>query len=626
MGVSHQWLAGALGHYCEQLACELQGVSRWAERRYLAQVFLCRWLLIYDLQVGGWLGGGDRWYLHNQLGQQPAHSSRSFFQSFLQPLCHQGLSLPLAERPQAVQTRAGHVPYLSSRLFTALPLEQQNSQLDLPDEVIERFLGWLAEQVWQRDLTFDSESESDGAAVTRSALAAAWEALLADGPGKGAVTPAAKLSAIAQQTVDALILKRASALTASPAASLSQLLDGLDDHLCSLLIGSLLPDLSMLDPACGSGRFLVMTLTRLQWVYQACWDYAQSSSSALLQDWVRSLQALPCSPMWALTRQILTQNLYGIDGRTAAIVVTQTQLWLHLLSTADPDQPLPLLPDLDFNILTGNSLMGLIRVDEESFDRIAPKQSKGTTEPEIVWQGNLLQPLAAASYRDTLAEKQIRVEHYRAQTQAMGAEGGIPEYVQREFLRDRIEAVNVAAQEKLDSLLWAILSRQMGILVKEPQLSGRARKRLLSLADVSDWQPIHWGFVFNKIISQGGFDLIITQPPTGTLRPRVEEFYLLHEECFVQLAIPLSVLRRSRRQVLQQHPDLADRWSTYAGRINCLRDYVRRSDDYAQVSAVPSQRSITWHQLFTQRCQALVKAGSVSPYVQGDAQKVRMSD
>ncbi|MEM1310501.1 MAG: hypothetical protein AAGF98_13585 [Cyanobacteria bacterium P01_H01_bin.153] len=613
--MGNQRLAPALGHYCDQFACELRGVSRWAERRYLAQVLMCRLLLVYDLQVGGWLGGGDRWYLHNQLGQQPLNSSRSFFQGFLQPLCHQALSLPLAERPPAVQVRVGNVPYLGGRLFAALPLEQQWPQLDLPDEPIEQFLGWLAEQVWQRDLSLNVGNEDDGEAVTRTALAEAWELLLADVPGKGAVTTAAELSVIAQQTIDALILKRVSTSVANEASSLSQLLGELDDDTCGRLVGKILPQLAMLDPACGSGRFLGMTLTRLQGIYQACWNYAQSSFSARLQDWVQSLQSLPCPPMWTLTQQILTQNLHGVDGRPAAIAVAQTQLWLCLLSTADPARPLPLLPDLDFNILTGNSLIGFIRVDEESFDHIAPKRPQGTGEQETAWQGNLLQPLAAASYRDTLAEKQIRVEHYRAQTRAMGTEGGVPEYVQREFLRDRIEAVNAAAQEKLDSLLWATLSHQLGILVKEPELSGRARKRLLTPPDISALQPIHWGFVFNKVLAQGGFDLMITRAPTGTLRPRVEEFYRLHEECFVQLAIPLSALRRSRRQVLQQHPELAARWSAYAGRIACLRDYVRRSDDYQWPDNPLNRRSVPLKSLLVQRGQSLAKSTGIPPYV-----------
>jgi len=613
MAVGDRTLAPALTHHHGQFAQALQGLARQTERDELAHVLLCRLVLIYDLQVAGFLAAGDRWYLHNQLGQQAAASS--FFRAFLQPLCHQGFSLPVTERPKNLQRLIGDVPYLGSPLFAALPLEQRSPHLDLPDEPLEQFLGWLAEHHWQRN---DSEGEAnaDSSVITRSALAAAWECLLAESPGKASGTAAAHLAAIGEQTIDAHILQTIAVHTGSSPTSLAALLSAMSDDLCAHLVTTVLPSVSILDPACGSGRLLLMALGRLQAIYQACWEYAQPATHPQLQAWVRSLPTLAGPPQWALTQQIVTQNLYGVDVRPAAIAVTQTQLWLRLLSTVEPADGLPLLPNLDFNFVTGNALIGFIRVDEESFDQIVPKRSQPAEEQETVLQGNLLQLLAAASYRDTLAEKQIRVEHYRAQTQAMGLEGGIPEYVQREFLRDRIEAVNAAAQQKLNGLLFESLSRQLGILVKEPQASGRTRRRLLTLADVEALQPCHWGFVFNPIIAQGGFDLVITHPPEGTLRPRTDAFYRLHAELFEQLAISLSAFRRSRRQILQQHPALATHWGVYAGRIACLRDYVRRSEDYAPLQAATLQRSISFRQLFAERCAALVKANAIAPLLE----------
>jgi len=159
------------------------------ERDYFAHVLLCRLLLIYDLQVAGFLAqGGDRWYLHNQLGQPAPGAAGSFFSTFLQPLCHQGFSSPVAERPQQRQPAIGDVPYLSSPLLAALPLEQRSPHLDLPDEPLEQFLGWLAEHPWQRDEGTAQGAEEEVAVISRSALAAAWECLLAAVPGKATAT------------------------------------------------------------------------------------------------------------------------------------------------------------------------------------------------------------------------------------------------------------------------------------------------------------------------------------------------------------------------------------------------------------------------------------------------------
>lgn len=619
MEVGRQTLAQALAHYHGQFVGALQGIPRAVDREHFAYVLLCRLLLIYDLQVAGWLAAGDRWYLHNQLGLHVSKAQGSFFQSCLQPLCHQGFSLPPAERPKALSQRLGDIPYLGSRLFSPQPLEQQHA-IDLPDESVEQFLGWLAEQIWQSQdptpLAAESGSPDRSAStITRQTLAEAWELLLAESSGQHAVISTSQLGEICHQTVDAHLLTAATNSSSIAPQKLADLGSGMTDDVCRRLVTEVLPTLSMLDPACGSGRFLLMALERLQGVYQTCWDYAQTSPDPALQAWVRSLQSPSCPPQWAFTRQILTQNLYGVDVRPEAISIAQTQLWLRLLSTVQPGDYLPLLPDLDFNLIVGNALVGFIRVDAERFDQVAPKRSTAEPAPETVLQGNLLQPLAASSYRDTLVEKQIRVEHYRAQTQAMGTEGGIPEYAQREFLRDRIETVNAAAQQKLNDLLFETLSRQLGILVKEPHPSGRTRKRLLTPADIEALQPIHWGFAFNKVMSQGGFDLIITQAPEGTLRLRADEFYQQHREHFERLGIPLAAFRRSRRQFLQQQPELAAHWSTDAGRINCLRDYVRRSDDYPASGNFTARRSVSIKSLFAQRCASLAKADGMPVWV-----------
>ena len=60
------------------------------------------------------------------------------------------------------------------------------------------------------------------------------------------------------------------------------------------------------------------------------------------------------------------------------------------------------LPNIDFNIMAGNSLIGLIRVNEKSFDAVGESR-----------QGNLLQPLAASRYKQIMDEKNKYVDLYK---------------------------------------------------------------------------------------------------------------------------------------------------------------------------------------------------------------------
>ena len=51
------------------------------------------------------------------------------------------------------------------------------------------------------------------------------------------------------------------------------------------------------------------------------------------------------------------------------------------------------------------------------------------------------------------------------------------------------------------------------------------KKRNVSSDDFKNLQPFHWDFAFNEIISQGGFDVIITNPPWEKVKNEDKEFF-----------------------------------------------------------------------------------------------------
>lgn len=610
-------LAQALQDHHSAFQAQVVGIDDAADCHWYAQVMINRLLLLYDLQVAGFLGNGDRWYLHNHLGQCQQVQSDSFYQNCLRPLCQQGLGLPNPERPVFIHQRFGSLPYLGSRLFQQHSLEAKYPDIAIPDAPFESLLGWLAEQRWLRLLEPELDASAQSATITRTTLAAAFEYLVTGRTGKAYLSTSATLAQICDRTLDTYILQAIRSRGQHPVPSVEALLQTLDTPTCRHLVETVLPTMTILDPACGSGRFLHMALIRLQQVYNACWQYAQQATDPALQAWMKTLGTPQSSIVWYLVEQIVTRNLHGVDICPAAIEMTQLQLWLALLATAHSLQDVATLPDLDLNIMVGNALVGFIHVDEEGFDRIVPKQSSRASSSETVLQGNLLQPLAAASYRDTLAEKHIRIEHYHAQTKAMAETNGIPEYVQTEFLRDRVIEVNQAAQLKLNRLLLQTFSQTLGIRVQEPRLmSNRTHRRLLHLEDIVTFAPFHWGFLFNRMLSQhDGFDVILTHPPDGTLLPSAYTFYTQHVELFQRHQIEWATFQRSRKATLQTHPDLAGLWATYAGRLSALRDYFRRSDAYQIQTTTKATRSLPLNTLFTQRCLSLVGKRGIQPYI-----------
>lgn len=116
--------------------------------------------------------------------------------------------------------------------------------------------------------------------------------------------------------------------------SVEQYLESLDRYALEL------DEIKVVDPACGSGAFLIQALDRL--VNERRW---------LAVERERVLGTTTLFDTDAVTKSILSKNIYGVDINEESIEITRLALWLH---TALPDRPLTVL---DKNIRCGNSLI-----------------------------------------------------------------------------------------------------------------------------------------------------------------------------------------------------------------------------------------------------------------------------
>lgn len=107
--------------------------------------------------------------------------------------------------------------------------------------------------------------------------------------------------------------------------------------------------LRVLDPAMGSGAFLVA----------ACTQLAEAAEEALIQDgrWQRS-DVAPADRI-ALRREVAQRCLFGVDLNPTAVQVARLSLWLTTLAA---DRPLTFL---DHRLVAGNSLVGAAPSDLE---------------------------------------------------------------------------------------------------------------------------------------------------------------------------------------------------------------------------------------------------------------------
>ncbi|MBN9788780.1 restriction endonuclease subunit M [Pseudonocardia sp. TMWB2A] len=101
-----------------------------------------------------------------------------------------------------------------------------------------------------------------------------------------------------------------------------------------------LQQIKIIDPACGSGAFLIVALKHLEREFSAAVDMAVE---------MKAIESRP-EPA-AITEMILANNIFGVDINPASVEITRLSLWLH---TAQAQKP---LSSLDKHIQCGNSLI-----------------------------------------------------------------------------------------------------------------------------------------------------------------------------------------------------------------------------------------------------------------------------
>jgi len=151
--------------------------------------------------------------------------------------------------------------------------------------------------------------------------------------------------------------------------------------------------LKIVDPACGSGTFLLGTFE-----YLLAWHLKWYSENDP-EKWVKNKVIVKVGNDYRLTtskkKEILLNNIYGVDIDVQAVEVTKLSLLLKVLENASGQLELGMeriLPDLGNNIKCGNSLVGedyfegKLIVDEEERARVNPFDWKSAF-PEVFAQG-----------------------------------------------------------------------------------------------------------------------------------------------------------------------------------------------------------------------------------------------
>jgi hypothetical protein len=628
----------------------IQGITNEADRRWYASVILNRLMFVYFLQRKGFIDNGKFWYLQDKLKESQQRGTNLFYREFLPALFFEGFGQPEYQRPDNTKTLIGDVKYLNGGLFLKHKIEQEYPGITIADAAFENIFDLFARYSWNLDDTIGGKENEINPAV----LGYIFEKYINQKAFGAYYTRPEITEYLCERTIDKLILDRINqsyqnrrdrenpspnlsptggeALNYFPPSlagkggrgvrstnevksqnlvsvtpkfeSINELLTKLDASLCRLLLEDILPNLSLLDPACGSGAFLIAAMQRLIYVYSAVIATIEVRiTDHYLRDKLQKIRAEHTSLNYYIKKRIITDNLYGVDLMEEATEIAKLRLFLALVSSAHDVSELEPLPNIDFNIMAGNSLIGLIRVDETGFDTIGDSDAL---------QGNLLQPLAAANYKAILADKNRSIEQYKKHAFLPDEQHGTSQESRLLMLRSHIENLNRESQEKLNLLLLDEFSQRLGIKYEEVQLTGKSKKRVLTINDIAVLKPFHWGYHFDKVLERGGFDAIITNPPWETFKPQAKEFFAQHNELVTKNKMDIKTFEKEQEKLLQS-PKITKAWLEYQSQYPHISAYYRSSEQYKnQISIVNGKKAgtdINLYKLFVEQCFNLLRSG-----------------
>ncbi|MBD2564369.1 MULTISPECIES: Eco57I restriction-modification methylase domain-containing protein [Nostoc] len=579
----------------------VKGIDNEIDRRWYTSVILNRLMFVYFLQRKGFIDNKDLNYLQNKLEQSKQKGEDHFYGEFLKALFFESFAKPEFERDLSVQELVGKVKYLNGGLFLKHHIEEKY-QISIVDEAFEQVLDLFGRYSWNLDDTPEGKDNE----INPDVLGYIFEKYINQKAFGAYYTRPQITEYLCDRTIHKLIVDRVNDALSDqykPFEDINELLIKLDTNVSHLLIEKILPNLSILDPACGSGAFLVAAMKTLIFIYTALIGTIELQGDQKLKDWLKNEKTEHISIEYFIRKRIIRDNLYGIDIMEEATEIAKLRLFLALVSSANDVEELEPLPNIDFNIMAGNSLIGLIKVDETAFDTVGNSL-----------QGNLLQSLAADSYKKILEEKNKSIKIYKEYVflpQNL-PHTDTPKDTCYRHLRRSIEQLNKESQEKLNLLLLDEFSKRLGIKYEEVQLTGKSQKRVLKVEDIAALKPFHWGYHFNEVLERGGFDAIITNPPWEIFKPQAKEFFAQHNELVTKNKMDIKDFEKEQNKLLQ-NPIIASAWLEYQSQYPYVSAYYRSSEQYKnQISIVNGKKAgtdINLYKLFTEQCFNLLRSG-----------------
>lgn len=423
-----------------------------------------RIVFLYFLQSKGWLAGNLH-YMHDLFYDASDEVKGDFLNKVLEPMFFGLLNTKPEDRSSAPLVNgvgvkyipnADEIPYLNGGLF-------QQEKIDEVDSV---FPAGMFQSLFDffdsYNFTIDENDPNDAeVGVDPEMLGKIFENLLEDNKDKGAFyTPKEIVRYMCQESLTAYL--QTGIEDADVKEHIANFvktndveeLGGASSEL-AMSIDQKLIDVKICDPAIGSGAFPMGLLREL---------YACRKSIEIFEE----------DNAADIKRHIIQNNIYGVDIEKGAVDIARLRFWLALI--IDEKEPMP-LPNLDFKIMQGNSLLESYKGVDLDVTSKKLKTGKDTKKTRGVLSLGFEETDVQKVIQDLVKSYFSITDHtLRAQRRQQ-----IDKYV-KDYIKICAEG-NHEVQNAVDEL------------------------------EIPNDQFFLWHTYFADVFEQGGFDIVIGNPP-----------------------------------------------------------------------------------------------------------------
>ena len=314
------------------------------EAEQFTQILFNRLLFIHFISKKGWTAwkGNSDYLKALWIDYQGNEEQTNFHSDRLAVLFREGMNTPEDERDLGTESIIGLVPFLNGGLFDRTELDEREPHVD--DEIISGIIG-PGGLFSQYNFTVTEATPLDTeVAVDPEMLGKLFEETVNERHDNGAYyTPRLVVAFMCREALKGYISGKG--IVDMDQVKITGLVDDRNPKVITtsqaLQIAKAVAEIKAVDPACGSGAFLLGMIQEI----------------IALNDTLFRAGKTPDS-LYQQKLDIITNNIYGADKDGLAVSTAMLRLWLSLAVEFEGEGIPEPLPNLDMKLAIGDSIAG----------------------------------------------------------------------------------------------------------------------------------------------------------------------------------------------------------------------------------------------------------------------------